>query len=155
MGVIFTGTTIFIVGQTVLKFVIEPIISFKEAIGNISHIFLTNQGNIRGAQIDEKLAQKIRAASGMLLSKKQAVPLYKYTSCVFRLPSEEKVWKTCACLNVISHDAVGDKNTPTVRVTNQDEFKKCFEIEKLMHRIESKLNVTLFFGSIELEDLYE
>lgn len=117
---VVTGTLVFMVGQMVLKFFIEPIVSFKEAIGNISHIFLTNQGDISGAQADDNLAQKIRAASGILLSKKQAIPFYKYTSFIFRLPSEEKVWNTCACLNVISYKVVGDRNTPTVSAKSKE-----------------------------------
>jgi hypothetical protein len=42
---VLAGTSVFVLGQIVLKFVIEPIISFKEAIGGISYLILVHQGS--------------------------------------------------------------------------------------------------------------
>jgi len=134
---VLSGTCVFVCSQVFLKFFIDPIISFKEAIGNICHIFLSNQADIVNALASDILVQEIKTASGILLSKKQAIPLYKITSCLSGLPQEHDVLVACACLNKIS-----------VKVKAADENDNSCRYDKintLMEKIESTLKVTLSY----------
>jgi hypothetical protein len=152
---VISGTLVFISGQAILKIILEPVVSFKEAIGNICHIFLTNQADIRNGKADESLGEEIRLASSILLSKKQAIPKYKYISKILSLPNEQSLFRTCAYLNVISYKIVDDdKDLSTKKVKWSSKSKDCLEISMLIQKIEKELAVTLSYQSINVEELY-
>ncbi len=106
-----SGTTIlggfltFVIGQIVVRFIIDPVVSFKETLGEISYLFLSYQDKITNSHATKETIQEIKKCSGKLLSKKHAIPFYFVTRGLFGLPNEKEIFGACACLNIISYKA--------------------------------------------------
>ena len=58
---ILSGVFIFVLGQFVLKLVLDPIVSLRNVFGEISALFLREQRNIVNAQGQKKFKMKFGA----------------------------------------------------------------------------------------------
>ena len=52
---ILTGVSIFVIGQFVLKLVLDPIVTFKTVLGELSAFFLKEQAKITNATATEEI----------------------------------------------------------------------------------------------------
>ncbi|MGM7973084.1 hypothetical protein ACS77P_19930 [Yersinia enterocolitica] len=68
---VISGVMIFVIGQFILKLVLEPIISFKEHLGMTSALFLKEQGKITNGIDEESIIKEIKTLAALLLAKKK------------------------------------------------------------------------------------
>lgn len=95
-GTVLSGVLVFILGQIILKLIIEPTQEYKKKISQIG-FDLIRLGNIfanpRGRKDDDmlKACTQMREHSSSLYSYFYLVPFYRVTGFIFGLPSEEQV----------------------------------------------------------------
>lgn len=57
---IFAGVSVFVLGQFILKLVLDPIVSFKESLGTLSAFFLRHQAKITNANASDKMQNELK-----------------------------------------------------------------------------------------------
>ena len=71
------GVAVFILSQFFMKFILDPAVSLKEVLGELSHFFLFNQAKITNANGTQELRDGAKMLSAQLLAKKEAIPSYR------------------------------------------------------------------------------
>lgn len=95
---ILSGVAVFVLGQTFLKLVIEPVHRLKESISDISYALVyyadiySNPG-ITGTQNESETKQKLRTLSSELNAATYLIPKYNWSRLIFGLPSRENIMK--------------------------------------------------------------
>ncbi len=93
---IFAGVITFVIGQVIVKLVIDPVQDMKSTIGQISHTLvlyanvISNPGVTKQELMDEA-SHALRNLSSRLRAHLSLIPKYKITSKVFGLPSFSRV----------------------------------------------------------------
>lgn len=93
---ILAGVVTFVVGQLILKLVIDPVQAMKSTIGVISHTLvqyahvIANPGVLKPEVMDEA-SHSLCSLSSQLRAHLYLIPTYKITSKVFGLPSFNRV----------------------------------------------------------------
>ncbi|HCH5920277.1 TPA: hypothetical protein NK048_004818 [Vibrio parahaemolyticus] len=108
---VLSGFLVFVLGQFVLKLVLEPIVSFKEALGSLSAFCLKNRAKITNANASLNEKSELRQIISTILSKKEAIPCYSKVARILRLPSEIDLLKACQNLNFVAYEMCKDTVT--------------------------------------------
>jgi hypothetical protein len=138
---ILSGVSVFVLGQFVLKLVLELIVSLKNVFGELSALFLREQASITNANADEKIQNEMRRLSSSILAHRQAIPFYKYVSFILRLPNDKSLYNACGALNIISYKVTGKGSA----ATNKDVYDR---IQKEMKKISENLKITTEYGRL-------
>jgi hypothetical protein len=93
------GVLVFVIGQIVLKLIIEPVQELKRSLGSTCHSLLLHQAKLTNAASDRDIAGEMKLKSAEILSKSQAVLWYSLVRIVFGLPSEVRLLKASHQLN--------------------------------------------------------
>ncbi len=93
---ILAGAGTFVLGQIIMKLIIDPVQIFKSTIADISNILILHSNiysNPRpaGDEAQSKMSQEMRNLSSKLQSDMHLIPCYKITSRIFGLPTIEDV----------------------------------------------------------------
>lgn len=93
---ILVAVTVYVLGQIIVKMVVEPVHQMKKTMAAIAHAFLRDAdkvGNADGLAPEQKneLRARLRELSGLLLADASLVPFYRYTRYVFGLPAMDRV----------------------------------------------------------------
>jgi hypothetical protein len=93
---VISGVLTYVLGQLVLKLVIEPVHDLRKTIGLISHALIERANVIQnpGVPSDEVMnatSQELRRLSSQLQSHLYLVPKYTITARVFQLPSRQSL----------------------------------------------------------------
>jgi len=93
---VLSGVMIYVLGQFVVKLVIEPVQETKKAIAQISHSLIEYGDIIQNPGVPAKektveVSQHLRMLSAQLHSHLFLVPCYRVTAFVFRLPARDKI----------------------------------------------------------------
>ena len=99
---ILGGVSIFVIGQFILKLVLDPIVDFKLVLGDVSAIFLREQARITNKNASIDTQEELKHLSSSILAKKQAIPFYRCVAFIFRLPSKKSLTSACGSLNLIA-----------------------------------------------------
>lgn len=112
---ILASVFVFVLGQIVLRFLIEPVQAFKVTIGEVAHklILHTNlyaNPKPRGdnKQQDEAF-REFRELASKLQSSIYLIPYYNISSKIFALPTQQKVIEACGNLIAI-YNGVDNKH---------------------------------------------
>lgn len=113
---IVAGVSVFVIGQFILKFILDPIIAFKESLGSLSAFCLRYRAKITNAHATQECHDELASIISTILSKQEAIPLYAVSARLFNLPSKRAVLKSCQLLNGISYNMLNDrpKNSTTI-----------------------------------------
>ena len=129
---VISGVLIFVLGQTILKLLIEPVNDMKKAIGDVAYTLLQYSnayGNVEVISDAAKLANirnEIRTLGSNLLRCISVIPFYKTARKWFFLPREEEVEEAISCLIGLSNSlVVGDP----MRISERE--RKVFESSKI------------------------
>jgi len=95
------GVIIFVVGQFVLKLVIEPAQELKKSLGSISYILLLHQNNLVNATFNKEIAAEIKSKSAEIVSKSSVVIGDGLALKIFGLPSKSNILLASRELNTI------------------------------------------------------
>lgn len=99
---VLAGVAVYVVGQFVLKRMIDPYVSYKEQLGAISALFLSKQASIIGVRHDAELVNELKSAAALLLSKRASISFHKVMVMVKCLPSDKEVLMAAQCMNLIA-----------------------------------------------------
>ena len=93
---VVSGVITFVIGQLVVKLVIEPVQDFKKTIGQISHALIEHaqvylNPGVAKEEIQHGVSSQFRTLSSQLHAHLFLVPVYSLAAVIFRLPSREKV----------------------------------------------------------------
>jgi len=101
MGTVFltvlTGTAVYVIGQIILKMILEPVAKLKQTISKVHFTFVKfahvihNSDAIENETINNVFIE-LRSLSGQIYSDYSVVPFYNITSKIFGLPSRKKLF---------------------------------------------------------------
>jgi hypothetical protein len=137
---VIVGVTVFALSQYFLKLILEPVISFRKVLSDISHTLLFHQNTIlSGTADDEKLMREIQELSALLRSSVYMIPFYDilFKSRIFGLPPKENILLACRDLNILSYGVKvqktkeGDNLIDASDIAQKNE-KILMEIPKLL-----------------------
>lgn len=121
----FGGICIFVFGQILSKFFIEPIYEQKKSIGQIAHFLIFYAGQISSPGKDDidgirtKASDKFRQLSCELKAKTYSIPLYRLWSFTGFIIEKEKIQECHAALIFISNSLFNGKSEE-----NRDKTEK-------------------------------
>lgn len=105
---VLSGVITYVVGQLVMKLIIEPVQELRRTIGVISHSLIQranvihNPGVLAKDEMNET-SQELRKLSSQLQSHLYLVPFYSVTASIFRLPSRDKIIAASSALIGLSN----------------------------------------------------
>jgi hypothetical protein len=105
---IFAGVLTYVLGQLVVKLLIDPVQEFKKTIGAISHA-LIDRANIilnPGCATPERMSEtslELRKLSSQLHAHLYLIPQYPRIAPIFRLPARESVVEAATALIGLSN----------------------------------------------------
>jgi hypothetical protein len=113
---ILSGTTVFVLGQLILKFVVEPAAELRKTIAQISQ-FLIEYGSVihnpgvPPKETERQVSDGLKNLSGQLRSHLCLIPCYGTTARVLRLPARDSVLRASDDLRWLSNssDSKNDK----------------------------------------------
>jgi len=105
---ILSGVLTFVLGQVIVKLVIDPVQDMKKTIGMISHAMVERAHVISNPGIPEKVVMdetsiELRKLASQLHAHLRLVPQYSRTAKVFGLPSDTQVRKAAGALIGLSN----------------------------------------------------
>lgn len=112
MGQVFltivSGVSVFVLGQIILKLVIDPVHDLKRHIAKIAHCLNHNAPHYTNPSLSEKeklieISNEIRLLSSDLIAKLYLIPAYKQVYKLFGLPTFENVDKADGLLISLSN----------------------------------------------------
>ena len=118
---IFSGVIVFVLGQIVLKLLIEPIQGYKSTVGDIS-IALINHANVffnPGVMKEEKMdaaATELRLLASKLSAHVVLIPFYEKVASFFKLSTIQDVHEVKTQLIGLSN-GLHDKGHPDSKVS--------------------------------------
>lgn len=139
---ILAGVSVFVIGQFILKLVLDPIVSFKESLGELSAFCLGNRAKITNANATIEMQGELKRLTSTIISKKQAIPFYRTLALILRLPSEINIIESCRSLNAISAEMVKDTSR------HQGALQGPIEILMELQNISKLLNVRLDYSQL-------
>ena len=137
MITILAGVSIFVLGQFVLKLVLDPIVTLKTVLGELSAFFLREQAKITGATATNEITDEIHRLSSSILANRQAIPFYPFFAACLRLPNEKLLLEGCQSLNSIGYHV-----NPDIPFSGGDRYEA---IIKEMQKIGTNLKVKVDF----------
>jgi len=105
---IVTGVVTFVLGQIIVKLLIEPVQEMKRTIGQISHSLIEHANVIQNPGIPKEdmineTSQHLRKLSSQLEAHIYLIPVYGLTSKLFCLPSRNSILKAARALMGLSN----------------------------------------------------
>jgi hypothetical protein len=96
------GILIFLIGQYIVRFIIEPTIELKKTFSELSTDILYNLGEISNASSDKDISLKLRKKSAEIVSKSEGILFYRFAQIFFHLPAKKNILKAARELNRVS-----------------------------------------------------
>ena len=137
---ILAGVSVFVIGQFVLKLVLEPIVSFKESLGALSAFCLRHTARITNCAATPDDRKEMHLVISMILVKKQGVPFYPAVARLLWLPSEQDLIESCRTLNYISTEMVKEMSM------HKGGIAGTIEISEGLKEVSDKLGVRVDFS---------
>ncbi len=138
---ILSGVTIFVIGQFILKLILDPIVAFKTALGELSAFFLREQAKITNATATEEIQLEIQRLTSSILSHRHTIPFYRFFAFFLRLPYNKRLIEGCHALNSISYHV--NQNIPYTGKNN-----RYHEIREKMGIISTNLKVRVNYEKL-------
>jgi hypothetical protein len=110
---ILGGVTVFVLGQILLKWAIEPIHELRKVIAEVLFRLATDHATIHNADIVDKqealsTGRKLEELGARLLSSQCLIPFYDKVNRVVRLPSRDDILFSAKRLSSISKSMFGN-----------------------------------------------
>lgn len=93
---VLSGVIVFVIGQTVLKIMIEPLQKLRETISEVvfilvsEHTAIHNVDTLTGEKYTE-IYDKLKTHAARLIAAQQLIPLYRFIRKVFELPAKGNI----------------------------------------------------------------
>lgn len=105
---VVSGVLTYVLGQLVLKLVIEPVQDFRKTVGRISHALIERANVIQNPgvpthEVMQETSRELRVLSSELQAHLYLIPSYCITRAAFRLPKRELVLQASQALIGLSN----------------------------------------------------
>ena len=105
---VLSGVITYVLGQLILKLLIEPVNDLKRTIGEIAHSLIEHANVIQNPGVPEEemiteTSRHLRKLSSHLESHLYLIPMYICTSKLFFLPSRDKIISAARALMGLSN----------------------------------------------------
>jgi hypothetical protein len=105
---VLSGVLTFVLGQMILKLVIEPVQECKKTIGKIAHTLIMRANLIANPGVGDKdvinsTSTELRALSSDLHSHLRLVPFYRQSARLFGLPTQQQMAQASSSLIGLSN----------------------------------------------------
>lgn len=113
---VLSGVLTYIIGQLILKLVIEPVQDLKKTIGQISHALveraniISNPG-VPSREVMDVTSAELRKLSSQLHAHIYLVPCYAHIAKLFRLPTKERILTASGALIGLSNSVFQAKES--------------------------------------------
>ncbi|WP_409161715.1 hypothetical protein [Pectobacterium sp. B2J-2] len=109
---VLSGVLVYVLGQLILKLLIDPVNELKKTISKINYdlVFYANvlaNPKEKGDEQMDKATKIMREHSSLLHANAYLIPCYEYTRLIFGLPTEEKIIAATASLIFLSNGHEG------------------------------------------------
>ena len=117
---ILSGTAIFVVGQIVIKFIIDPTQALRKTLKDIQYAILFYQASYSTPggkeELEEEAYETFKKLSGELCSNARSIPFYKRWSSISDtfLPSMDNVIKATTKLRSLSNSVQVDDRSHNI-----------------------------------------
>lgn len=103
LSTVIAGVVVFLVGQLVLKCVIEPVQKLKTTIARVSNLLLLYQSKLTNASCEEAIAEDMKRLSAEIISDSYYILCFPLSRLVFGLPSRVALLEAGRELNVLHY----------------------------------------------------
>jgi len=131
---IFSGVVIFVLGQFLLKLLVEPVQEFKKTIADVALALIqysnvyANPG-VAGNEVEKRSSEELRRLSSRLNAQMYLIPCYRITANIFGLPSRDKVVDATSNLIGLSNGVFeSTSNLVLVNVKRSDKIRDALGI---------------------------
>ncbi|MCT0225551.1 hypothetical protein [Synechococcus sp. CS-1328] len=100
---VVAGVLVFLIGQLVLKCVIEPVQALKATIARVSNLLLLYQAKLTNASCEDAIAEDIKRLSADIISDSYHILWFPVSRLAFGLPSREALLNAARELNMIHY----------------------------------------------------
>lgn len=105
---VLTGVVTFVIGQLVVKLLIEPVQELRRTIAQVSHTMIERANvfqnpGVPRQEVMEETSREVRKLSSQLHAHLYLVPLYPITSRIFFLPTRERILAASSALIGLSN----------------------------------------------------
>ncbi|EPC03347.1 hypothetical protein L861_17545 [Litchfieldella anticariensis FP35 = DSM 16096] len=135
---VVAGVSVYVLGQIIIKFIIEPILEFRSLLGRVTQFFLRNQGEIITAKGSESTQDELFVLASELLQKRQSIIWYSRLSFLYGLPSSAKVLDAAKNMNQIGN---------RIRNGNEQRADEQVIIYRAMQNIERCLSINVSYNN--------
>lgn len=99
------GVLVFVFGQWVQRFVLEPVATFHEEVAHLSYTLLLHQAAITNTNANADIQNELKALGASIVSEAGRIPALRFLSRlkVFRLPLHKDIQISVRELNGIIH----------------------------------------------------
>ena len=136
-GFVFTtiiaGVTVFVLGQFILKLILEPVIHLKGVFGKISSLLLREQSKFTNCVENEELYKEVRDVSSSLLSQCYSIPYFNFIHSFLSLPSKKDILEASRALNYIGYCVFPGAKESTDSLTPDEVHHQLKSISNLLN----------------------
>lgn len=100
---VIVGVLVFLVGQILLKCVIEPVQALRATIAKVSNLFLLYQAKLTNASCEDAIAEDIKRLSADIISDSYHILWFPVSRLAFGLPSRIALLNAAKELNLIHY----------------------------------------------------
>ncbi|MFA7332023.1 MAG: hypothetical protein WC326_13220 [Candidatus Delongbacteria bacterium] len=133
--IIFIGVTTFVIGQILVKLVIDPVQDMKKCIAEIAHSlielaqFYANPG-VASLDVETSASRQLRNLSCQLVSRLYLVPFRTLTMFLFNLPNNDDIYNASKQLIALSNGFQKTEllNMATINLVRAQKIKDCLGI---------------------------
>jgi uncharacterized membrane protein YgaE (UPF0421/DUF939 family) len=136
---VVTGVLVFVLGQFIIKLILEPLTEYRKNLGLLSSHLLKELNVILHGDASEEITEELRRLSAMVLSSSYVVPLYSLFASILSLPSKEKLIEATRSLNVIISDLTFQNNPKEFKDTKNQRYER-------LKTIEDNLKIKVTYG---------
>lgn len=110
---ILAGVSVFVFGQIVLKWMIEPIQELRKLKGEILFHLANDYATIQNAKVVEKgvaseVGKVLERLGASLLANEHLIPMYSRVQYIFNLPERERIQFAAKRLRLMSNSMFSD-----------------------------------------------
>ena len=132
---VFGGIVVYIAGQIVMKFLIEPIHSYKKLIGEIAYSLVFYASAVSDIPGPNDPKSTLRKQASELMSTTYAIPAYSFWAFCGLFPKQKNIIKASAYLIGLSNSLGSSDISSPVHNENPREIAKLLRIKIISERL--------------------
>jgi hypothetical protein len=103
ISAVIAGVFVFLLGQLVLKCIIEPAQAMRATMARVSNLLLLYQAKLTNASCEVSIAEDMKKLSADIISDSYRVLWYSASRLIFHLPSRKKLLNAARGLNQLHY----------------------------------------------------